>query len=218
MRLIQTQGGQTNLHVWRGGRSYERQKGPIYRKEWNNLRFTLSRQPADELEVLYFDVRRPLPYAAESFDAVDLFHIVEHLTQEEAAAFLRQVRRILKPAGILRLSTPDLEDVCRTYLQRLEDHERCPTESSLIRYEWSVLELIDQIVRTESGGLMRRFKQDGRFDPEYAKRRFGDVFDEFYVPDSGKAEKKGPRSGGFLPAPCVEMGPRTRHAAPWPLT
>ena len=41
MRLIHTRTGLTNLHVWRGGRSYERQKGSIYRREWNNLLFSV---------------------------------------------------------------------------------------------------------------------------------------------------------------------------------
>lgn len=187
---VQTAGGRTYLHVWRGGRSYERQKGPIYRSEWNNLRFTLRAQPEGETQVLHHDVRTPLPYPPETFDAVYLFHIIEHLTPEEAPAFLGEVKRITKPGGIVRLSTPDLEGTARAYLERLEDHEREPSFRNRIRYEWSVLELFDQVVRTRPGGRLSEFKQAGRFDEAYAHERYSDVFDEFYVPPAGTARAK----------------------------
>jgi SAM-dependent methyltransferase len=177
--LVQTRTGRTNLHVWRGGRSYERQKGHIYREEWNNLVFSGRRQPTAEADLLYFDVRAPLPYVSGTFDAINAFHIIEHLTPEQAEAFLRETRRVLRPSGILRLSTPDLEHICRGYIDRLADYDRSPCETNRVRYEWSVLELLDQIARESSGGLMRVYVEAGRFDPAYAKERFGDVFDEF---------------------------------------
>lgn len=182
MDLTTTQGGYRNLQIWRIGRSYERQKGAIYRREWNNLAFSVQPRPLNERDILYFDIRRPLPYPDQAFDAVFIFHIVEHLTPAEAASFLRQIHRVLKPSGRLRVSTPDLEDICRAYLARLQDHDRQPTEASLVRYEWSVLELIDQIVRVRSGGLMRDYLERGYVDRAYAESRFRDVFDEFYVP------------------------------------
>ena len=111
--LKTTLGGHVNLLVWRGGRSYEKQKGEIYRSEWNNLRFRTRVRPSEETNVLFFDVRKPLPYAERSFDCIYLFHIIEHLTPSEGATLLQQLLQILKPAGILRLSTPDLEDICR---------------------------------------------------------------------------------------------------------
>lgn len=178
-RLIQTQGGKTNLHVWRGGHSYERQKGHIYRSEWNNLLFSTRPQPQGESRLLYFDVRTPLPYATGTFDAIDAFHIIEHLTPEEADLFLREAFRVLRSSGILRLSTPDLESVCRAYLDRVADYDRSPSATNRVRYEWSVLELLDQIAREHSGGLMRRYIAEERFDPGYAQKRFGDVFEDF---------------------------------------
>ena len=204
MRIIRTRSGRTNLHVWRGGRSYERQKGHIYRREWNNLLFSTRRQPLREKDLLYCDVRHPLPYAAATFDAMDLFHVIEHLTPDEADSFLRETYRVLKPSGIVRISTPDLESVCRAYLDRLADHDRSPTAASRVRYEWSVLELLDQIVRVRSGGLMKAFVERGYYDPAYAKERFGDVFEDFRSPppvaeNRTRAAQRAPRltTGGI---------------------
>ena len=46
-------------------------------------------------------------FEAESFDLVTLWDVVEHL--HDPLAVLREVRRILRPSGLLVLSTPDLE-------------------------------------------------------------------------------------------------------------
>jgi len=182
MDLVQTRNGKQNLLVWRGGISYEMQKGQIYRREWNNLLFSIYAQPPEEKDLYYYDVRKPLPYPDHIFDNVYLFHIIEHLTPEEARAFLRDIYRVLKFSGIVRISTPDLEDICRAYVGRLKDYEGSSTKKNLLRYKWSVLELLDQIVRVRSGGVMKEYATDGYYDPPYARERFGDVFDEFSGP------------------------------------
>lgn len=189
MPLVKTKGGRTNLHVWRGGRSYESQKGGIYRREWNNILFERSPRQRKDDDILSFDIRKPLPYPDEIFDAVYLLHVVEHLTPSEGESLLRQVYRTLKPSGIVRVSTPDLEDSCRAYLKCLEDYDRNPINNNLIKYEWSVLELLDQIVRVTSGGLMVEYKKNGYYDPSYAVERYRDVFDEFYIPPPSSPKK-----------------------------
>jgi SAM-dependent methyltransferase len=158
------------------------QKGRIYRAEWNNLVFSIYPQPPEEKDLYYYDIRKPLPCPDQIFDAVYLFHVLEHLTPEEASTFLREIYRVLKFSGIVRISTPDLEGICGAYLKRLKDYEGSSTEKNLLRYKWSVLELLDQIVRVRSGGLMKEYATDGRYDPPYARERFGDVFDEFSGP------------------------------------
>jgi predicted SAM-dependent methyltransferase len=59
------------------------------------------------------DVRRGLPF--ENLRYVFAEHFLEHLTEEEGKAFLRECRRILAPAGALRLSTPNLDWVMVTH-------------------------------------------------------------------------------------------------------
>jgi hypothetical protein len=49
----------------------------------------------------------------------------------------------------------------------------------MVRYRWAVLELLDQLVREQSGGLMGQAVALKDFDLEFAITRFRDVFDEF---------------------------------------
>src|SRR4029453_10033118 len=59
------------------------------------------------------DVRQGLPFA----DVASIYaeHFLEHLTLDEGLAFLKECRRVLRPDGILRLSTPNLDWVILTH-------------------------------------------------------------------------------------------------------
>jgi len=73
------------------------------------------------------DVRKGLPFAGVG--AIYAEHFLEHLALEDGLAFLAECRRVLKPDGMLRLSTPNLEWVLSTHYRwrdvseegRLED-------------------------------------------------------------------------------------------------
>lgn len=47
----------------------------------------------------------PLPFAERSFDSVVTFQVIEHI--ERDAEFLKEIHRILRPGGILLLTTPN---------------------------------------------------------------------------------------------------------------
>ena len=59
------------------------------------------------------DVRKGLPFANVS--AIYAEHFLEHLAFEDGLAFLAECRRVLRPDGVLRLSTPNLEWVLTTH-------------------------------------------------------------------------------------------------------
>jgi predicted SAM-dependent methyltransferase len=59
------------------------------------------------------DVSEGLPFADVSFIFAE--HFLEHLSLQEGLAFLRGCRRVLAPAGVLRLSTPNLDWVMKTH-------------------------------------------------------------------------------------------------------
>ena len=64
------------------------------------------------------DVRRGLPFADNTVSVVYSSHMIEHLFRDEAAAFLREVRRVLAPGGICRIVVPDLRSMVRWYVER----------------------------------------------------------------------------------------------------
>lgn len=65
---------------------------------------------------LQVDVRKGLPYDNRSVDGIFCEHFIEHLSQAEGIAFLRECRRALVPGGLLRIATPDLDVIAREYL------------------------------------------------------------------------------------------------------
>jgi predicted SAM-dependent methyltransferase len=62
------------------------------------------------------DARAPLPFADDSFDWVYAEHFVEHIAATEAIFWLTEVRRVLAPTGMVRLTTPDLRRYVDSYL------------------------------------------------------------------------------------------------------
>lgn len=128
---------------------------------WVNLDFTPLHPDVQQADLL-----SPLPFATGSADLVYSSHFLEHVPRARVPDFLAECLRVLKPGGRLRLVLPDLENICRTYLQERDggNHERA---------DFVVLELIDQCVRQTSGGALDPYYRGLSADRE-AKR---DLFD-----------------------------------------
>jgi len=120
--------------------------GDRFHPAWTNVDIV----PADP-SVIAHDIRRGLPFADGTFAVVYHSHVLEHLTREEARALLRSCHRILRPAGILRVVVPDLEQIARAYLAALWRAETGDVNAD-IDHEWMILELYDQVVRERRGG------------------------------------------------------------------
>ena len=70
---------------------------------WLNCDLDYSRATA------YMDLTRAFPLPDKSFDIVFAEHVIEHLGLAEFKGFLRETARVLKPGGVVRLATPDLD-------------------------------------------------------------------------------------------------------------
>lgn len=84
--------------------------GTNYIKGWLNV--DLDSPLAD----VHADFRHPLPYVDASVDLIFNEHFLEHITREEGSAFLKECRRVLKPGGVFRVSTPDLRWLVAQYV------------------------------------------------------------------------------------------------------
>lgn len=112
LRLQQATRGQTRLHVGCGG---------YWVPGWLNigiiahevLRYGTVRR-VEGADLLNFDVTRGLPVADASVDWIYSSHFIDCIAYEDARAFMREARRVLKPGGRIRTTFPALE----IYIQR----------------------------------------------------------------------------------------------------
>jgi predicted SAM-dependent methyltransferase len=65
--------------------------------------------------VILGDARRDLPFPSGCVDAIYTSHFLEHLSREDAARFLREARRLLRPDAVIRIVVPDLAEIIEGY-------------------------------------------------------------------------------------------------------
>jgi predicted SAM-dependent methyltransferase len=62
------------------------------------------------------DIRKGLPLADASIDYAVSIHALQELSYPELVPALEELRRVLRPGGVLRLALPDLDRGIRAYL------------------------------------------------------------------------------------------------------
>jgi len=67
---------------------------------------------------IYLDVARRLPFADGTFAYIFGEHVIEHLPDHTADRLLAEAHRVLRPGGVLRLTTPDLRKLLALYEDR----------------------------------------------------------------------------------------------------
>lgn len=140
--------------------------GPIFidSPDWANFDF------AAALGVQKTNLLARLPIADGSAHMVYSSHFLEHIPKPKVEGFLRECYRALKPGGVLRLVLPDLEDMARTYLRLRDDgkHEQA---------DFLVLEMVDQCVRSQSGGELGKYYQKIRAQAKISGLESGETAD-----------------------------------------
>jgi len=104
--------------------------------------------------VMLHDLRNTLPFEDDSVDVVYHSHFLEHLSPNHAHTFLMDNYRVLKPSGILRVSVPDLEHLCRKYLNHIQKCEE--SEEEIPQHDAYIASLIEQMVREESVAVKQK--------------------------------------------------------------
>ncbi len=62
-------------------------------------------------------LRKPLPFPDQSVDFIFTEAFMEHLTCNDGINLLTECYRVLKPEGVIRVSTPDLDYLIECYEQ-----------------------------------------------------------------------------------------------------
>ena len=73
--------------------------------------------------VEFLDATRPFPIPDASFDFVYSEHQIEHVPLEAGDRMLAECHRVLRPGGVVRIATPDLERIARLARTPLDDDE-----------------------------------------------------------------------------------------------
>lgn len=93
----------------------------------------------------------PLPFPDNHFDIVYSSHFIEHIPKSRIEKFMNECHRVLKPGGTIRIVVPDFENIAREYVKNIDSGKNEEAE-------FNVIEMIDQCVRTRSGGELSRWR------------------------------------------------------------
>jgi predicted SAM-dependent methyltransferase len=87
--------------------------------------------------IAFLDATKPFPFENNIFEFVYSEHMIEHICFAAGTRMLGECFRVLKPGGIVRISTPDLAFLVNLYLdptqQRNVDYIRHSTETYISR-------------------------------------------------------------------------------------
>jgi predicted SAM-dependent methyltransferase len=126
--------------------------GSRFHKDWVNIDFESFSE-----HVSAFNLVNGIPFNSNEFDFVYHSHVLEHFSKESGNSFLKECFRVLNPNGIIRIVVPDLETLITEYLNALNNVRNDASDLNKENYDWSVIELIDQLVRKECGGEMLKY-------------------------------------------------------------
>jgi predicted SAM-dependent methyltransferase len=66
--------------------------------------------------ISFVDVTKPFPIPSGSFNFIFTEHHIEHISYKSAVFMLKEAFRILKPGGVIKITTPDLKNSLMFYL------------------------------------------------------------------------------------------------------
>lgn len=97
--------------------------------EWQ-ARLARRLQAGEDLDFRVHDLRNGLPFATSSVDRIYLGQVIEHLNPVyEAPQLLEECHRVLRPGGILRIATPDLDVLVTAYINSLGEEAHGPADA-----------------------------------------------------------------------------------------
>ncbi|CAG4999684.1 hypothetical protein DYBT9275_02279 [Dyadobacter sp. CECT 9275] len=145
--------------------------GDKFHGDWTNIDM-VSHYP----EVIEYNILNELPFQANTYDVVYHSQVLEHIPRERSIYFLSECYRVTKPGGIIRIVTPDLENIVKEYLTYLNLCLSDKNDLAEQNYDWILLEMYDQTVRNYNGGQMLNYiERPVLINEEYVIGRIGYV-------------------------------------------
>jgi predicted SAM-dependent methyltransferase len=142
--------------------------GHRFHPDWVNLDLV----PADP-RVQQHDLLAGIPFENESVSVVYHSHLLEHLSPTDGRRLIEECFRVLVPGGVLRIVVPDLERIAELYLSRHQAACEGIVDAQA-DYHWIKLELLDQLVRSKSGGEMGSYINNPRISNlDFVQSRLG---------------------------------------------
>lgn len=97
--------------------------GTTYFSDWTNADFyhlpiKFWKKQVRRTPDWMLDIRRPLKCPNDYWDGVFTEHTLEHITHAEGFRLLKELYRVLKPNGILRIILPDIKKAVEFYVER----------------------------------------------------------------------------------------------------
>jgi predicted SAM-dependent methyltransferase len=129
--------------------------GLTFNKQWTNVDFVSTGEG-----VIAHNLTKGIPFDNNSFEVVYHSHVLEHFSQKDAEKFISECYRVLKPNGIIRVAIPDLEAITRNYIKYLDALCMNNNKADKEKYDWTMIELFDQVVRNNTGGAMVEYIKD----------------------------------------------------------
>lgn len=149
--------------------------GNIYHKSFINIDYS-----SDSSSVIQHDLSKGIPLSNDYIDFLYNSHILEHFSKNSAVELIKECHRVLKPGGIIRVVVPDLKSIVEEYLKAFHLYNQNPNEYNEANYNWFVIELLDQLVREESGGEMLKYwSHENIINTDTLENRVGNGFKKF---------------------------------------
>lgn len=144
--------------------------GAYFHRDWVNIDFK-----SNDDEVIEHNLLNGIPFDDCCFEVVYHSHVLEHFNKPDGRNFIKDCHRVLKEGGLIRVVVPDLEQIAKNYLSLLEESYHDLSNPILrANYEWMLLELYDQVVRSKPGGQMIEYlSQDALINEDFIFSRIG---------------------------------------------
>ena len=132
---------------------------------------------------VFWDLRYGIPFPSDTAEAVFSSHLLEHLSDDEAARLLSDISRVLIPGGILRVVVPEIQE------GEHDAHEQTARFLHTHRSRWTWAKLRSALERAGFDGVERTSFQHGRCpDVSFLDNRPESLFVEANAPSRSRLE------------------------------